>query len=210
MFITDPDINRYIQTLTENLDFDNDILQQMEQFAIEKNFPIVGRQVGVLLYILTKIKKPKMIVEMGSGYGYSGYWFAKALEDDGKVILTDFQKNNIDMAKNYFEKAGILKRAIFRVGDAIDIAKEYENIDILFMDLEKAKYLEAIKSVKDRVRKNGIIIADNVLQRGQVVKESTDKKTNVIKEFNEYMSKSKEFVSQIVPVRDGVLIAVKV
>lgn len=210
MFITDPNINRYIQTLTENLDFDNDILQQMEQFAIEKNFPIVGRQVGVLLYILTKIKKPKMVVEMGSGYGYSGYWFAKALEDDGKVILTDFQKNNIDMAKNYFEKAGILKRAIFRVGDAIDIAKEYENIDILFMDLEKAKYLEAIKSVKDRVRKNGMVIADNVLQRGQVVKESTDKKTNVIKEFNEYMFKSKEFVSQIVPVRDGVLIAVKV
>ncbi|MEJ5172514.1 MAG: methyltransferase domain-containing protein, partial [Hydrogenothermaceae bacterium] len=168
-----------------------------------------GRQVGVLLYIITKLKKPKLIVEMGSGYGYSAYWFAKAI-DDGKVVLIDFQQKNIDMAKQYFEKVGLLDRVEFRVGDALEIAKEYKNIDILFLDLEKMKYFEAIKLMEGNLSYNGLIIADNVLWYGNVVLEETDRKTKVIKDFNDYMFRSGKFVSQIVPLRDGVLIGLKV
>ncbi|MEZ0323226.1 MAG: O-methyltransferase [Hydrogenothermaceae bacterium] len=209
MFIVNPQIEEYIQNLTESIKFDNDILLQMEEYGRQTNFPIVERKVGVLLYIITKIKKPKLVVEMGSGYGYSAYFFAKAI-DHGKVVLTDFQQKNIDMAKNYFEKAGLLDKAEFRVGNALEIVKEYKNIDILFLDLEKVKYFEAIKLMENNLSDNGLVIADNVLWYGNVVLENIDKKTEVIKEFNRYMFESGKFISQIVPIRDGVLIGLKV
>src|SRR4030043_1754360 len=105
----------------------------------KKNFPIVERLVGRLLFVLTKLKKPKLIVEIGSGFGYSAYWFSKAL-DNGKVVLTDYRKENMDYAEQMFRHAGLKRKAIFRVGEAVEIARKYKNIDILFIDIEKYQY----------------------------------------------------------------------
>ena len=91
---------------------------------------------GRLLFVLTKLKKPKLIVKLGSGFGYSAYWFSKAL-DNGKVVLTDYRKENMDYAEQMFRHAGLKRKAIFRVGEAVEIARKYKNIDILFIDIEK-------------------------------------------------------------------------
>jgi Predicted O-methyltransferase len=98
------------------------------------------------------------------------------------------------MAKSYFERFGLLDKAEFRVGNAIEIAKEFKDIDILFLDLEKIKYLEAILTLKDNLKVGSLVIADNTLWYGKVAQDNPDDKTAKIKEFNEYMFKSKEFL----------------
>jgi predicted O-methyltransferase YrrM len=203
--IIDPRINDYLMKLAVE---DDQYILEMERIAKKKDFPIIERLVGRLLFVLTKLKKPKLIVELGSGFGYSGYWFAKALQN-GKVVLTDYRKENIDYAEKLFEKAGLILKADFRVGEALEIAKEYKNIDILFIDIEKYQYPEAVKTLLPNLNKNALIIADNTLWYGKVVGNIRDNETLGITKFNQYLFCSQDFMTTILPLRDGVLIAYK-
>ncbi len=206
MFITNPEIENYIRKLTV---VEDEVLLEMEKLGHKLNFPIVDRLVGKFLYLITKIKSPKLVVELGSGFGYSGYWFAKALSN-GKVILSDYKEENINKAKQFFKMGNLINKAEFYVGDALKIAKQYKDIDILFIDHEKSRYLEAIQTLEDNLADNALVIADNVLWDGKVLDENPDKQTRRIKEFTEYMFNNKNFETCIVPIRDGVLLARKV
>ena len=206
MFITNPEIENYIRKLTV---VEDEVLLEMEKLGHKLNFPIVDRLVGKFLYLITKIKSPKLVVELGSGFGYSGYWFAKALSN-GKVILSDYKEENINKAKQFFKMGNLINKAEFYVGDALEIAKQYKDIDILFIDHEKSRYLEAIQTLEDNLADNALVIADNVLWDGKVLDENPDKQTRRIKEFTEYMFNNKNFETCIVPIRDGVLLARKV
>ena len=210
MSILNLQVEAYIEQLNKTAFIeDEEILKEMEDYAYKNDFPIIDRTVGRLVYLLTKLKNPKLVVELGSGYGYSAYYFAKAM-NDGKVILTDYQEKNLSMAKSYFERFGLLNKAEFKVGNAIEIAKQYKDIDILFMDLEKTKYLEAILTLKDNLKVGSLVIADNTLWYGKVALDNPDEKTAKIREFNEYMFKSEEFFSVLIPLRDGILISSKI
>jgi predicted O-methyltransferase YrrM len=198
--INNPLIERYVKELIKV----DDVILEMEELAEKLNFPIVDRIVGKFLYFITKIKNPSLIVEIGSGFGYSAYWFAKGLKD-GMVVLTDYKEENLNLAEEFFKKGNLLDKAVFRLGDGIEIAREYNNIDILFLDLEKARYLDAVKGLEMNLASDGIIIADNVLWHGKVVSENPDKKTEKIKEFTQYMFDN--FDTTILPVRDGILLS---
>ena len=203
--ITDAKINDYLMRLSKE---DDRHILAMEQLAKKKEFPIVERTVGRLLFLLTKLKKPKLIVELGSGFGYSAYWFAKAL-DKGKVVLTDYREENIEYAKNLFQETGMMRKAEFRTGDALVIAREYQDIDILFIDIDKYQYLEAVRTLIPRLNSNALIIADNSLWYGKVAEKGRDKNTREIQKFNDYLFKHPDFITVIVPLRDGVLLAYK-
>lgn len=204
------DVQHYIDKLNYlSIVEDKEILKHMEDYAQKLGFPIVGRAVGRFLYIITKLKNPKLIVEVGSGYGYSAYWFAKALSS-GKVVLTDYSQDNLEMAKDFLSGAGLIDKVELRLGNGVEIAKEYKNIDILFFDHEKAKYLDSILILKDNLNSRGLVIADNTLWHGKVLEEDVDKQTRKIKEFNEYMFSSQEFFTTLIPLRDGLLVAIKV
>jgi len=203
--ITDPRISDYLLKLAIE---DDKYILEMERIAQEKDFPIVERLVGRLLFVLTKLKKPKLIVELGSGFGYSAYWFSKAL-DNGKVVLTDYRKENMDYAEQIFRRAGLKQKAIFRVGEAVGIARKYRNIDILFIDMEKYQYPEALQTLLPNLNTNALIIADNTLWYGKVAEGLRDKETLGIEKFNHYLFNHKDFLSTILPLRDGVLIAYK-
>jgi len=206
MFIINPDIENYIKDLSRKIKIeDEEIISQLERYADETDFPIINREVGLLIHLITKLKKPKLVVELGSGFGYSAYWFAKAMED-GKVVLIDYQEKNIEKAKELFEKTNLTDKAVFEVGDAVEIAKKYQNIDILFLDLEKSRYLEAIKQLENNLNQNALIIADNTLWYGNVVNPQ-DNKSKIMAQFNEYMFEN--YLSILIPIRDGVLIAYK-
>ncbi len=204
IFINHPEIEKYIFSLLED---DDPVLKEMEELAEKLNFPIVGRIVGKLLYLITKIKKPKLVVEIGSGFGYSGYWFAKALQGSGKLVLSDYKGENIQLAKEFLQKANLDKNVIFEVGDGVEIAKRYKDIDILFLDHEKSRYKEAADALKENLSKEALVIADNVLWYGKVLKPEQSKKVKAIDEFNRYMIK--HFDTTIIPVRDGLLLAQK-
>ncbi len=200
-------VNLKFEEYLENLSIEEDpIVLEMEKYAEKKDFPIIGREGGRLLYLLTKLKNPRLVVEIGSGFGYSAYWFAKGLKK-GKVVLIDYQEKNINLAKEFFTKAKLLDKAEFRIGDAIEIGQEYKNIDILFLDLEKAKYMEAIKVLEENLSPDGMVIADNVLFQGKVLFEPENKKAKILNQFNKYMFEN--YFSVILPIRDGILVAVK-
>lgn len=205
MFITDPKIEEYLKSLPKEKD---PILEEMENLGHKLNFPIVDKLVGRFLYLITKLKNPQLIVEVGSGFGYSAYWFAKAL-NKGKVVLTEYREENINLAKKFFERGNLIDKADFRLGDGIEIASEYKNIDILFLDLEKRRYKEAVEKLLPNLSSNALIIADNVLWHGKVVEEEIDNQTKAIKEFNEFMFSLPNFFSVMIPLRDGVLVSLK-
>jgi predicted O-methyltransferase YrrM len=144
---------------------------------------------------------------MGSGFGYSAYWFARAISIGGRVVLTDLSTENIEYAKLSFHEAGLGHRAEFRVGDALKIGREYDEIDILFLDLDKHLYLKALEIMLPALAKNALVIADNALWYGSVLEQDDDLETQGIKAFNEYMFTRSDFFTTIVPVRDGVMIA---
>ncbi len=117
--ITDPRIEMYMMRMAPEPD---PRVAAMEDKARETGLPIVDRLVGRFLYILTRMKQPKLIVELGSGFGYSAYWFARALSIRSKVVLTDYSQENLAYARKIFGETGLIDRAEFRAGEALRIA----------------------------------------------------------------------------------------
>lgn len=203
--ITDPRIESYLRKMVPEAD---PRLAAMEEKARETGLPIVDRLVGRLLYLLARLKQPALVVELGSGFGYSAYWFARAVSIRSKVVLTDYSEENIAFARRLFDDAGLSNRAEFRAGDAVRIGREYDNIDILFIDIDKHQYPEAIEAMLPRLAPNALVIADNALWHGNVAEEGEpDRETSAILRFNDFMFSHEEFFTSIVPLRDGVLLA---
>src|SRR6266542_2167433 len=117
MDITDPAIEDYIRGLLAR--HDEPVLLEMEAEAEEKGFPIVGRMVGVVLEILARSIGARRVFELGSGYGYSGYWFARAVGSGGELHLTDGDPENEKKAQDYLSRAGLWEPVRFHVGDAV-------------------------------------------------------------------------------------------
>lgn len=197
-----PEIDRYLDNWTREKD---PILQEMERRGNALDFPIVGPQVGRLLFLLTKGVGAKRIFEMGSGFGYSAYWFAKALPAGGRVYQTEGSKENSEMAKDFFIRGGLSKKSEFLVGDALQgIDRTKGLFDIIFIDIDKEKYPAAFQKAKGRIRKGGLLLADNLLWFGKVLEKRTDPQTKGIQEFTRLLFGDPDFFATILPIRDGV------
>jgi len=207
MHLIDPKLDHYIEDQFSESD---SVLADMARYGEARNFPFVGAQVGRLLFILTKLAKARRVFEMGSGFGYSAYWFAKALPADGLVVQTEFSSNHSAKAREFFEEAGLSKRSRFRVGDAIRLLNDTDEIfDIIFLDLNKEDYPAALGKAKPRIRAGGLLIADNVLWSGRVVEPEPDAATQGILEFTRLLFGDKDFFATILPIRDGVAVGYK-
>ncbi len=206
MDIVDKGIDRYIEELYYYVK--DPVREEMERLADARDFPIVGPQVGRLLFMLAKAVKAKRIFEMGSGFGYSAYWFAKSLPADGKIYLTEGSKENSKLAQEFFKRGGIEKKAEFLVGDAKKLIDQVKgDFDIVFIDIHKDEYPAAYRKAKDRVRKGGFLLADNVLWFGRVLEEVDDPETVGIKIFTRLLFDDPHFYSNILPIRDGIAMA---
>ena len=155
--------------------FDEPVLLEMEAYAAEKGFPIVGRNVGVTLEVLARATGAQRIMELGSGFGYSAYWHARAVGSGGKVHLTDGDPENEVRAAEYLKRAGLADRVEFQVGDAIQGFESLAgDFDIVFNDIDKDGYPAAWRAVSDRIRPGGLYVCDNVLWYGRVAVEDPD------------------------------------
>ncbi len=208
MDIVNPNIVDYLLSVTPERD---GVLQEMEDYALGRNFPIVGALVGRILYLLARSIEAKRILELGSGFGYSAYWFAKATGKEAEIICTDSSQDNADRAKEYMHRAKIANKINFIVGDALKTIDEVQGqFDIIFCDIEKHNYPKAFRKALPRLKKNGLLIADNVLLRGKIMQsEPPDKETAGILTYNRLIYSSKELFSTILPIRDGVSVSVK-
>src|SRR6266508_3002291 len=117
MDITSPRIEEYIKGLLSR--HDEPVLMEMEAEGKERGFPIVGRMVGVVLEILARSIGARRVFELGSGYGYSGYWFSRAVGPDGELHLTDGDPENERKARDYLSRAGLWGPVRYHVGDAV-------------------------------------------------------------------------------------------
>ncbi|KIO49088.1 O-methyltransferase [Nitrosospira sp. NpAV] len=208
----DPAIEAYMRSLAGQTD--HPVLTEMEAIAKENNFPIVGRLVGVFLETLAKTVNARRIFEFGSGYGYSAYWFAKAVGANGQVICTDGDPLNKEKAEQYLRSADLSERVDFRAGLAQEIFAQTEGpFDICYNDVDKGDYPEVWQIAKDRIRPGGLYIADNVLWHGRVAVEKyvdiVPGWTEAILEHNQLIFNDPEFDAFINPTRDGVVVARK-
>jgi len=202
-----PDIERYLADLTPSGD---KILLEMEELAKAREFPIVGPLVGRFLHQYTVLIGAENILELGSGFGYSAFWFAKALGGRGRVVFTELSQENTELARSYFERGGVLERVDIKTGNALDILERIDGVfDIIFNDIDKEDYPQVIDRAYAKLRTGGILITDNVLWSGRVINtDGTDATRGVIK-FTELIYSHKGFYTTIVPLRDGVSVSVK-
>ncbi len=209
-------VNPAIEVYMRNLVMQTDcpVLIEMEEFARSKSFPIVNRLVGTFLETQAKMINAKRVFEFGSGYGYSAYWFARAVGEGGRVICSDADAANFGRAEQYLSGVNLWQRVEFCVGMAQDVFAQTDGLfDICYNDVDKGAYPEIWRMAKDRIRSGGLYIADNVLWHGRVTMENyTDEvfgSTEAIAKHNQLIFNDPEFDAFINPTRDGVIVARK-
>lgn len=204
--ITHPKIYDYLETTLAEQD---PILREMGDYGRAQNFPIIGAQSGRLLYFLARAIGAKNVLELGSGFGYSAMWFALAVGDGGKVVMTEGKAANQARARDYFTRAGLVERVDFNVGDALEIAQKYPGpFDVIFCDIEKRDYPRAIDIARAKLRVGGILIYDNMLWHGRVVSQR-DAETKAVLETTRALMHDDGFFTTLVPLRDGQSISLK-
>jgi caffeoyl-CoA O-methyltransferase len=207
MNIIEPRIDEYIMNLNPERD---EIRKEMEQYARQNHFPIIGPMAGRFLRQLALITGAEKIFEMGSGYGYSAYWFASGMPENGKIICTDTSEENRQRGMSYLKRGGYESKVEYYVGDALDIIREFDGrFDIILNDIDKEHYPETLELAIPRLRKGGIFITDNVLWSGRILHKQPDTDSRAILEFNRKLFASKDIFSSIIPIHDGVGMAVK-
>ena len=206
--ITNDSIENYMYSLLPARD---EVLAEIESQAAKRHIPIVGPLVGSLFHLVASITGAHKVFEMGSAVGYSTIWWARGVGPQGRVLYTDGDANNAKEARGYFDRAGVASRIEIHTGDALEILSEQGSgeFDIIFCDIDKDEYPRALKLALPRVKKGGLIIADNVLFKGQVSASSQDERVKAIQEFNRMLYSSSELETVVLPLRDGVSIARK-
>jgi caffeoyl-CoA O-methyltransferase len=208
MPIVDEAVEGYLKTLRPDAD---DVRREMEALADELDFPIIGPDVGRLLSILARAVGARQVLELGSGYGYSALWLAGAVGPDGVVHCTDGQATNRDRATAFLTRAGLADRVRFHVGDARTTAEELRGpFDLVFNDLDKEQYPAIIEPVARVLRPGGLFVTDNALWNGEVARpDRAGDDARAVIEFNRRMARHPAFDAVVVPLRDGVSIAIR-
>jgi len=188
----------------------DEVLTQMEAEAAKRKIPIVGPAVGRILHQLALMIGAKTIFEMGSAIGYSTIWWARAVGEGGLVFYTDGDRKNADEARGYFDRSGVASRINVATGDALELLSEHkQEFDIIFNDVDKEDYPRAFRLAVPRLRKGGLFVTDNVLWSGRVAQKNQDSRTKAILEFNRLVYSSPDLFTTILPIRDGVAVAIK-
>ncbi len=189
--------------------FDDPILAEMEARAKEHGFPIIGDAVGPWLYFYTRLMNASQVFEMGSGYGYSTWFFAKAVKENGggTVTHTVWDEDLSREARGYLERAGLADQCDFQVSEAVlALSGAAKGIDIIFCDIDKEMYPGALDVVESKLRPGGLFIIDNLLWDGKVMSPTADgdEATAGVKEITRMLRESERWDFLLLPLRDGV------
>ncbi|MFC7079083.1 O-methyltransferase [Halorussus caseinilyticus] len=155
---------RFVSAMVPDRD---DTLREMETHGEEIGFPTVGPEVGGFLRVVARMVGAERIFEFGSGFGYSAYWFAGALPDDGEIVLTEHDPDELDDAREYLERGGYADRAVFEDGDALETVERHDGpFDVVLIDCHKDGYPDAFDAVREKVAEGGVVVADNAMESG--------------------------------------------
>jgi len=189
-------------------------MQAMEAYAKQNKFPIVGPAAGYFCYQLARLIGAKRIFELGSGYGYSTAWFARAVKENGggtvhHVVWDDGLSQRARKHLSVLGYDGIIQ---YRVSEAIKALRETEGpFDLIFNDIEKDGYPASLPIIKEKLRPGGLLITDNMLFHGTIFDpQNHTKSVEGVREFTRLVMNDPTWTASIVPIRDGLLVAQRV
>ena len=198
--------------LSQNSEKEPEILSKLNQETHQKVLQprmLSGHIQGRFLSLISKIKSPLHILEIGTYTGYGTLCLAEGLAADGKIFTIDRNEELLKIQNKYFEESGNRDKIVQLTGNAIDILNNLnETFDLIFIDADKENYVKYFEIVSEKLNPNGIIISDNVLWSGKVVeRDNNDEETNTLKKFNRFLNEDTRFETVILPLRDGISIS---
>jgi caffeoyl-CoA O-methyltransferase len=205
--ILEKHVEKYLDGLLPKRDT---VLADMEKYASRRKIPIIGPACGRLLHLLAQISGAKRMFEMGSAIGYSTIWLARGAGADAEIYYTDGDPENARRARDNFRRGGVEDRIQLLVGDAVKLIDDVPGaFDLIFIDVDKHQYPDALRKAVPRLRSGGLLITDNALWSGCTARRSKDVSTRSIQQFNRMIYSSSELFPVIIPLRDGVAVCRK-
>lgn len=208
-FLSDA-LDNYINTHTED---EPEILRELTRETHLKAMQprmITGHYQGRVLSLLSKLIRPKYILEIGTYTGYSALCLAEGLSSDGELHTIDINEELGDIQRKYFDKSTVGHQIIQHCGDALKIVPALKRqFDITFIDADKKEYLKYFETAIRKTRKGGVILSDNVLWSGKVVAplDANDTATKVLLDYNKMLKEDPRVASVLLPIRDGLTVS---
>ena len=203
-------INAYLETLVPERPAE---MQAMEAYAEQKHFPIIGPVCGYLCYQIARMLQARAVFEMGSGFGYSTAWFARAVVENGggKVHHVVWDGKLSQDARQHLDKLGYSGLMEFHVAEAIETLSQMPGpFDLIFNDIDKECYPDSLPLIREKLRPGGVLIVDNLLWHGQVLDANDhDPTTEGVRELTRLLTTDPAWVSSLIPIRDGMLMALR-
>jgi predicted O-methyltransferase YrrM len=209
MDIVDPQIEEYLGRIVGSPD---PIEADLRRYADELGgYPMITKVAGQLLMQYAMLVEAQRIFELGSGFGYSAFWFARALQPGATVTLTDSDPDNLDRARTWLGRAGLSDRCRFEpAGDALEaLARTEGRLDLVFIDVDKRDFPRALALALPKVRPGGLVIGNGVLWGGSVARGENDDASVALREFLRVAFGSEGLVTNILPVGDGLSVTLK-
>ena len=188
-------------------------LQAMEAHAQEVDFPIIGPASGNLCYQVARMIGARRIFELGSGYGYSTAWFARAVQENGGGVVHHvvWDEGLSQKARGHLAALGYGDIVTYHVAEAVQALRETEGpFDLIFNDIDKHAYPESLPVIAEKLRPGGVLIIDNMIWHGQIFDDhDRSPATEGVREFTRRITTDPGWIASLVPIRDGVIVAYK-
>ncbi len=194
----------------------NDAIGELQKYAYENDVPIIDQETARFLGTLLAMKKPQSILEIGCAIGFSSIYMTQFLAEGGKIITLDRFDVMIRQAKANFEKFGVQDKIELIEGDAVEVLENLQGeFDVIFLDAGKGQYVNMLENCIRLLKSGGLLIADDIFQNGKIVADidTIEKRQRTIhrrmNEFIETINNDPRLDSSLVPIADGVMLAVK-
>jgi caffeoyl-CoA O-methyltransferase len=199
------------QYLAERYWTEDDVLREVRADIAERGPQIqVSAEAGRLLALLVRAARATRVLEVGTLFGYSGIWMARELPAGGRLDTIEIEKLHADAAEHWFERAGLADRVTVHRGRGADVLETLSGpYDVAFIDADKAGYPHYVRRSLELLRPGGIVIADNAIRRGRILRAGVDADNDGIREMHDLLAADRSLVATAVPVGDGLALAVK-
>jgi predicted O-methyltransferase YrrM len=188
-------------------------LREMEAYAQQHGFPIIGPASGQVCYQLARMIGARRVFEMGSGYGYSTAWFARAVQENGGGVVHHvvWDDDLSARARGHLGRLGFGEIVQYTVGEAVQALRAADGpFDIIFNDIDKHAYPESLEVIVQKLRPGGLLIIDNMLWHGAIFDTADQSDATVgVREVTRMLTSDPAWISTLVPVRDGVIVALR-
>ena len=171
-----------------------------------------GHYQGRVLSVLSKLIRPKTILELGTFTGYSALCLAEGLDKNGVLHTIDINEELVDFQRSYFDKSDYGSQIVQHLGSALDIIPTLDTtFDLVFMDADKPNYINYFHQIIDKLNPGGVILSDNVLWSGKVIEtlDPSDVSTKIVLEYNALLKEDTRLETVLLPIRDGLTVSIK-